>query len=67
MMKRVLIVAMLAGTFAAPTVTNAEAGPLRDKVKQVFGIAKDRGISAAKAGALLTRCALKGKRGQIVC
>jgi hypothetical protein len=62
-MKRILLVAIIAGSFAGQAaITNAEAGRLTNalvKVKRDVG-------ALGKAAVLATRCALKGKRG-IIC
>ena len=67
MMKRLLIAAVLASTFAGPTVTAAEAGPLRDKIKSALSLAKQDARGLVRTGAMMTKCALKGKRGALIC
>ena len=41
MLKRILVAATLAGALAGSSVTAAEAGPLRDKVKFALSGAKE--------------------------
>jgi len=50
MMKRLMIVAVLASTFAAPTVTMAEAGPLREKLKNAAALAKQNARGVVRLG-----------------
>ena len=66
-MKRLMVVAVLASTFAAPTLTVAEAGPLRDKLKSALSLAKQDSRVILRLGVLKTKCLLKGKRGTIIC
>ena len=65
-MKRLVIVAALASAFVAPTVTVAEAG-LRDKLKSALTLATQDARGVLRTGAMMTKCALKGKRGALIC
>ncbi len=67
MMKRLMIVAVLGSTFAAPSLTVAEAGPLRDKIKSAVTIAKQDARGVLRLSAMRTKCILKGKRDAFIC
>jgi len=67
MMKRILTAVVIAGTLAGSSVTSAEAGPIRDKLRRAAFGAENAVVTVAKTSKLLVRCALKGHRGQIIC
>jgi hypothetical protein len=66
-MKRFVIAAAVAASLVGPTVPSAHAGPLRDKIKSVLGHAKSDAGGLLRAGAAMTRCALKGKVKTVIC
>jgi hypothetical protein len=67
MTARILIAVMLAASTSVASVHPADAGPLRDKLREKAQLAASLGKGGVKATILMTRCALKGKRGQIIC
>ncbi len=67
MLKKLLVVAILASSFAPPVATIAEAGPLRDKLKSAFSLARQDGRGLLRVVAMKAKCTLKGKRGALIC
>ena len=67
MLKHILVAATVAGALAGSSMTAAEAGPLRDKVKFTLSGAKDSARGRVRIGGMMTKCALKGKRGAFIC
>jgi hypothetical protein len=63
MIKRILVLAMVAGTFAGSSIPAAQAGPFKDAVKDTIR----HPISVAKVVAGTIRCRLKGHAGTFVC
>ena len=61
-MRKFMIVLTVAAGFAGSSI-GAEAGVFKDAAKGAIGTA----VTGAKVGVMLTRCALKGKPGQIIC
>jgi len=67
LLKRILVAASVAGALAVSSVTPAEAGPLRDKVKFALSRAKDSALGLVRTGGMITKCELKAKRGAFAC
>lgn len=66
-MKRILFAAALCLSVIGPSASAAEAGPLRNRIKSVLSHAKSDVGGVLRAGAAVTRCALKGKGRTVIC